>query len=385
MRKYLVCATAMTLLAGAARAELAISAHDGKQIREDKGPTKDQIVMISFGAGKPKVIGSVEAPASMIGPPTSIAVARDFSFAIVTCGQKLDANNKLQLDDVVTVIGLDDPTKPKVLQTLHAGPGAMGVSMNRSKTLAMVAASGEGAVYVYSIADRHLTQVGKIDVGAKSEPRDVIFAPDGKNAYVVGWGNGKLTKLAIDGTKVTVVGDIMTGIDPKGQAINNIDGGDISRDGRYLYNTAFSGTPMGASKTGNIAVTDLRNFKLVAATEVGSGTENLTLSPDGKYMAVTILNGTAMVRSAPDFNTVLGKLKLYAVNGPKLTFVAEADTGHNCQGTVFSDDNKTILLQCATEKDIEVFRFDGKSLTQDKSATLTFDGRPGAIATNRTR
>lgn len=383
--RTLLLASVLSLVPLAAFADLAISAHDGKQIRDDKGPAKDQIVVISFGSAKPAVIGSVEAPASMIGPPTSLAVARDYSFAIVTCGQKLDASNKLQLDDVVTVIGLDDPTKPKVLQTLHAGPGAMGVSMNRAKTLAMVAASGEGAVYVYAIADRHLTQVGKIDLGAKSEPRDVIFAPDGKNAYVVGWGNGKLTKLAINGTTVTRVGDIMTGIDPAGQAINNIDGGDISRDGRYLYNTAFNGTPMSAQKTGTIAVTDLRSFKLVASTVVGDGTENLTLSPDGKYMAITILNGTAMVRSAPNFSTVLGKLKLYAVDGPKLTFVAEADTGHNCQGTAFSDDGKAILLQCATEKEIELFRFDGKSLTRDMGATLTFDGRPGAIATNKTR
>jgi WD40 repeat protein len=272
-----------------------------------------------------------------------------------------------------------------VLQTLHAGPGAMGVSMNRAKTLALVAASGEGAVYVYTIADRRLTQVGKIDLGPKSEPRDVIFAPDGRNAYVVGWGNGKLTKLAINGAKVTVVTDIMTGVDPKGQAVNNIDGADISRDGRYLYNTAFSGTPMSPTRTGTVAVTDLRSFKLVASTEVGDGPENLILSSDGKYMAVTILNGTASVRSAPNFNTVLGKLKLYAVNGPKLTFVGEADTGHNCQGAVFSEDNKTVLLQCATEKEIELFRFDGKSLTRDMGATLVFDARPGAIATNKTR
>jgi len=65
--------------------------------------------------------------------------------------------------------------------------------------------------------------------------------------------------------------------------------------------------------------------------------------------------------------------------------VAEADTGHNCQGTTFSDDNKTVLMQCATEKDIEVFHFDGTSLTRDQGATLTFDSRPGAIATARTR
>ena len=42
------------------------------------------------GSAKPVVIGSVGAPASMIGPPTAVAVAPDNSFALVTCGQKLD-------------------------------------------------------------------------------------------------------------------------------------------------------------------------------------------------------------------------------------------------------------------------------------------------------
>src|SRR5262245_28618888 len=106
--RALLLASVLSFVPLAAFADLAISAHDGKQIREDKGPSKDQIAVISFGNAKPVVIGKVEAPASMIGPPTSLAVARDYSFAIVTCGQKLDAGNKLVLDDVVTVIGLDD-------------------------------------------------------------------------------------------------------------------------------------------------------------------------------------------------------------------------------------------------------------------------------------
>jgi hypothetical protein len=377
MFRTFACAAALAFFAGAAHADLAISANDGKQVRDDKGPTKDTVSVIAFGSGKPMVIGTVEAPASMIGPPTALAVAPDYSFALVACGQKLGAGNKLSLDDVVSVIGLDDPTHPKLLQTVHSGAGAMGVSMNRKMTMAMVAASGEDAIYVYSIAGRQLTQVGKVQLEAKSEPRDVIIAPDGKSAYVVRWDDGKLTRLAISGTKVAVAGDIVTGV--------NTDGGAISNDGRYLFNTAFGGTPMSTAKVGAISTTDLKSFKQVAAAEVGNGTENLTLSGDGKYIAVTILNGSAGVRSAPNFATVTGKLKLYHVDGPKLSFVAEADSGHNCQGTTFSDDNKTVLMQCATEKEIEVFHFDGKALTRDMGATLTFDNRPGAIATNKTR
>ena len=48
-------------------------------------------------------------------------------------------------------------------------------------------------------------------------------------------------------------------------------------------------------------------------------------------------------------------------------------------------DGKLILLQGAVSKNIEVYRFDGHSLTRDTDATLSMPGRPGAIATRYNR
>ena len=68
-----------------------------------------------------------------------------------------------------------------------------------------------------------------------------------------------------------------------------------------------------------------------------------------------------------------------------LTEVAHADSCHWAQGAAFSQDGKLILQQCAAERQILVYRFDGQSLIQDKAATLTFESRPGAIATGVSR
>ena len=54
-------------------------------------------------------------------------------------------------------------------------------------------------------------------------------------------------------------------------------------------------------------------------------------------------------------------------------------------GWVSPHDGKLILQQCATEREILVYRFDGKSLTQDKAATIPFESRPGSIATSVSR
>jgi len=98
-----------------------------------------------------------------------------------------------------------------------------------------------------------------------------------------------------------------------------------------------------------------------------------------------LANGAATVKSDPKYDSVLGILKIFAVGPGKLDEVARVDTCHWAQGAAWSDDGHTLLQQCAAERQIQVFRFDGRSLTQDKGAALSFEARPGSVATRRTR
>jgi hypothetical protein len=118
---------------------------------------------------------------------------------------------------------------------------------------------------------------------------------------------------------------------------------------------------------------------------VGRTPEHVTLSPDGKYAAVVLANGAANVKSDPKYNQVTGILKILAVGPGTLTEVAHADSCHWAQGATFSQDGKLVLQQCAAEREIKVFRFDGQSLVEDKGAALKFESRPGAIATGASR
>jgi len=119
--------------------------------------------------------------------------------------------------------------------------------------------------------------------------------------------------------------------------------------------------------------------------EVGALPEAVVLSPDGKYAALVIGNGSATVRNAPNYNSVFGKLSLFAVGKGKLDHVADAQLGHACQGAVWSDDGKRLLVQCSVERDIRVFDFDGKTLTEHPEAALKMESRPGAMVTSKTR
>jgi DNA-binding beta-propeller fold protein YncE len=94
---------------------------------------------------------------------------------------------------------------------------------------------------------------------------------------------------------------------------------------------------------------------------VGPNPEGLRISPDGKYLAVTVMNGSNKPKSSPVYNDN-GLVKVFAIDGTRLTPVTEAKVGHWCQGAAWNKAASTLLVQCMVENAILVFAFDGKTL-----------------------
>jgi 6-phosphogluconolactonase (cycloisomerase 2 family) len=380
--RILLAAAVLSGTPVAAFADLAISGQDGKQVRAGDGlpmiPTPDSVALIEFSSSKaPRVIGSLNVCSTQMGPPSALAVAPDYSFVLATCPQKFGPDKKLVPDNTVSVIGLDDPTKPKLLQQVQAGMGATGIFLNKKATIALVTGTGDDTVTLFTVKDRHLTQTSQVKLEAKAEPRDVLIAPDGETAYALRFGDAKVTKLAIKGGQLSRVADFDVGVQP--------DGGSISHDGRYLFVNNFGGAPGTTKGNGATTVTDTRTGKITYAVEVGALPEDVVQSPDGKFVAVVVGNGSATVRNAANYNSVFGKLSLFAVGKGVLSPVAEAKIGHACQGVVWSDDGKRLLVQCSVERDIRTFDFDGKTLTERPEAVLPMESRPGVMVTAKTR
>ena len=91
---------------GTAFAQIAVSANDGKQVLVDgvqtvpDNPAPDSVAIIDMAHGTPRVLASIAVPTSVIGPPRSVAVAPDESYAIVTSARRIsDADPHHQLDD----------------------------------------------------------------------------------------------------------------------------------------------------------------------------------------------------------------------------------------------------------------------------------------------
>jgi len=296
-----------------------------------------------------------------------VAVSRDESFALVTGAFKVDpADPKKAIpDNKLSVIDLK--TKPPaVIATLEAGLGAAGVSINNAGTLALVANRSEGTVSVFTMAGNKLTPAGKIQLGdPKSGPSHVAFTPDGKSALVTRDGDHKVSILSVDGNKVEDSKKFMVGgVRPYSLEISAK--GDVA---------VFTNQGGGQGDIDVISVVDLKTKppRIVDTISVGQTPEGVAMSGDGAYVAVTVMNGSSRAKDHPAYNDY-GLLIIFSIKGTTLKKVAQAKVGHWCQGAAFSKNNKTVVIQCMVEKNLQVFGFDGRNLKPAGTVALSGGG-----------
>jgi len=368
---------ALPLLTVAASAQIAVSANDNKAVLVNgvstivDNPASDTVTIIDLSAKPPKVIAELKAPASVVGPPQSVAVSRDESIALVTGAVKIDPANpkKTTANNQISVIDLK-AKPPAVIATVEAGAAPSGLSINPAGTLALVANRNDGTVSIFTIANKTLTAAGKIDFGnPKSGPSHVAFTHDGKMALVTRDGDHRISVLSVDGNKVEDTKKYMVAgfrpysiaISAKGVAVLTNQGG-------------------GQGDTDMISVIDLKRNppRIVDTIAVEQIPEGASMSPDGNYVAVTMQNGSNKPSSHPNYHKG-SVLSIFRINGTKLTLAAKGEFGAWGQGVVWSKDGKTLLAQSMADKSIDVFSFTGKALK--KTGSIKVNGGAAGIRT----
>jgi DNA-binding beta-propeller fold protein YncE len=364
-----------------AEAQIAVSANDNK-VFNDNGTVKvvpnappDTVTIIDLKASPPRVIGEVQAPVSVVGPPLSVALTPDESLALVTASNKIDPADptKQTPDNRVSVIDLT-ANPPKVLATLEAGKGAAGVSINRQGTLALVSNLVDGTVSVFTIQGKTVTPAGAVEVGgAKAGGGMVAITPDGKTALVSRNADNRVSVLAINGSQVEYTKrDMTAGVRPIVL--------DIASNGAFAVVGSLAGAASGDSDSISLIDLTAKPPRVVDTIGVlGPTAEGLRIAPDSSVVAVVVHNGSNRAKDSPFYNDA-GKLVMVRVTGKTLSRVAEARIGRWSQGAAFSRDGKSILVGNMIEKDYWVFQWDGSSL-RDTGQRVKMNGGPAAIRT----
>jgi WD40 repeat protein len=356
-------ALAVLLCTGpAGAAELIVSMNDNHTVLDGDAnqvaanPMRaDTADIIDLGQSPPRIVQTFEVPGSVVGPPFAVWMAPDSSWAILASATKAEPSAKFGIapDDRVSVVDLTS-TPPRVVQTLTAGAGATTVRVSPDGTLALVANRTEGSVSVFSVKDKRLTAVGKVDFGKQSGASGVVFAKDGKTALVSRQFDHQVSLLHIDGTTITVdKRPVTTALGPYTM--------DINADQTLA---AVGNMGRGDGDIDSVSLIDLTQSPplAVSITGVASGPEPMKFSPDGRFLAVGAELGTPLKPGAPFYHDH-GLLQVFAVEGQALRLVATGSIGRWVEGIAWSRAGTTILVQNDRDRTISVFGFDGKALS----------------------
>ena len=113
----------------------------------------------------------------------------------------------------------------------------------------------------------------------------------------------------------------------------------------------------GDNDTASLIDLSMNPPRTVDTISVGPTPEGIKISPNGKYAAVVVHNGSAFVPTSPFYNA-FGKVVLLGVSGGRLVKLSEERIGRWSQGAAFSAESNVLLVQNMVEKDVMVFRIE---------------------------
>jgi len=362
-------------------ADLIVSTNDAKFVRvagvdtfpEGVGP--DTLSVIDASSFPPRVVATVEIASSIAGPPQAVAITPDGRLAIVSACNRYDyARQQVLWDTFIQVVDLA-ATAPHVIAQVDVGHHPQGVAINPQGNLLLVATVG-GTVAVLSIDGKTVELKDRINI-AEKRLAGITFTHDGTAALVALRDEQGIVVLDVDGPQVTTQRErIATGVAP--YAI------DVSSDGKWavacnvgLAGLANPGRIFGDADTCTLIDVSRRPFRAVQHFTVPSIPEGITISPDGRWIAVQVMDGSNLPPDNPGWHEK-GHVLLFEIREGKVIQTADLLGGVAGQGILFTADSRHVLVQFNVEKQVAVYAVNDGRMA-DTGVRIAASGGPSSI------
>ncbi len=375
--RIILMAVTFTLIATLCQGQLVISGNENKidlsagsaQVILDAEP--DSISILDFSQFPPSVRHVHGIRNSVIGPPSNIAITPDEGLALIASSLVVAPGDPTGYgpDTIIHVLDLtQDP--PVVIGEVAAGRQPSGMSITRDGRYALVANRASGTVSLLGIEGKVVRLLQTVVV---SEPEDslsdVAISPDGRTAIASVCEGGYMAVLKLENGQVVATEQKLSTCGNPYRVV-------ISPDGDFAL-TAGSG--QGTPNMDAVTVVDLKSdpIRTVDYVVVPPGPESLEISPDGKMVAVVLMNGSNVPADHP-MRTKEGVLAILVRRGRTFEKTQELPVGRIPEGVAFSPDGGHLIVQCHAEGRLWLFEVDGEEV-RDTGERIDTPGFPSSL------
>ena len=334
-------------------------------------PGKDEVLVMDVATpGKPKIRARLNLSNSLLGPPTNLQITPDGKLGLVASSvtHTPDAVGwKVVPDDRLFVIDLG--AEPSLIDTVQVGKQPSGLAIARGGRMALVANRAGKSVTVLSIDAGKVTVTGEVPMG--QEAAAVAIAPDGKRAFVCLNLANKVAVLTIDGAKVAYdkTMDIPVAHNPY-----NVD---VAPNGKLLI---ASTTGAGTNNVDPLVMIDPTGAHphVIDMVAPGTGPEAFAISPDGKWVAAALLQGSG-AKQNDWFKTKTGELALLGLDASgDLAVASRFKAGGYPDSLAFSPKSDYVYVGNYFDSELQIFRVNGGKLTPG-GPNLKLGGQPASM------
>jgi DNA-binding beta-propeller fold protein YncE len=319
----------------------------------------------------PKIVASLPLENSIVGPPTNLAISPNGSIALVadsiTVTQENGVNKAGPTNKLFVIDMKANP--PKLADTLTLGKQPSGLSFSPDGKMALVANRGDGTISVLKIDGTKVTITGSVQVSAGVA--HVEFAPDGKHAYAVRSPDNRVAVLTIEGDKVTYdkAQDIPTSLFPY-----NIV---ISPNGKLALTADNGGGGSSDGSMDMVSVIDLSgpHPHTLSRVNVEDAPEGLAMSPKGNLAVVANVNGSNMPQAW--FHRKTGDITVLRISGTQVTAIKTIQVGRLPEAAVFSPDGRYIYVGNYLDNDFSILKVNGSDVV-DTGKRFKVPGHPAS-------
>lgn len=370
---HVVSARGQVILSGNENKIELTSSGGPKVIPDPTGP--DSLTLIDFATSPPTLTNILDVPNSVVGPPSNVAISPDGRIALVANSIKLDpsAPTGFVPESYVHVVDLS-AKPPKVVGRVQTDLQPSGLSFAPGGRIALVANRASGTVGVLAVNGTDVKQVKSLKVCEPAESvADVGVSPEGRLALAaVQKGGGYLAVLRIDESgQVTATG---RKVSVYGQPYKVV----FTPDGESAL-TAGTGAGNGVDVDA-LSVIDLKapnGPRTIDYVTLGAGPETIEISPDGRLVAATMMEGSNLKPSDPNL-TDHGALVILERRGRRFVKTQSLPVGRIPEGVAFTADGKRLVVQCHPDRQLWVFDVtDGK--VADTGQRLNVPGMPSSL------